>query len=447
MRSSTLLDSTPGAEVPAGRAAPSRAATVLALGGWLALVAICRWWGLAVVRAAPEPLYVDAVPFFGRWGLEVAAPLAVAAVVLAGAAWLLPAAGRLLAWRRLLAISGGAAVVVALSLALVEPPAERWSSLHDDYGQHTALVDEQGVGGFLRGYTDRQPTAPTHLSAHPPGTVLLLWAEQRVGLGGTAGQVGTEMAGVAAAVVAMLVAVRSLAGESWARAAAPFLVVAPAAVWHTNADVVFGAIPLVGLALLAVAGDHRGWAASVRAAAGGLLLGGGLFFSQGLVLMGAPALAILWYHRRLRLAVVAAAAALVAVCVPLLWGFSWIAGLAATKEAYDLNLARVRPYGYFLVANVAVFAVAVGPAVAVALVRLRNAGVRVLVGGGLLAVLAADVSGMSLAETERIWQPFMPLVLLAGAALAVGRPGRGRGWLWAQAATTLVLVAFLRSPW
>jgi hypothetical protein len=419
----------------------------VALAGWAGLILVCRWWGLAVVRDAPEPIFVDAVPFFGRWHLEWGVGLLGAGLSLAVAVWALPVVASHLAWRRLLAASAAAAVLVALALALVEPPAERWRNLEDDYGQFTTLVDEQGPGGFLRDYTGRQPTYPTHLSAHPPGMVALLWAEGKVGLGGTAGQVGTEMVGVGAAVVAVLVALRALAGERWARAGAPFLVVAPAAVWHTNGDVVFGAIPLVGLALLAVAGSHRNGAADRRAAAGGLLLGAGLFFSHGLALMALPAVAVLWYHRRARLAIVAAGAALAATAFPLLWGYSWLAGLWATREAYDLNLARVRPYGYFLVANLAVFAVAVGPAVTVALTRLRDPAAWVLVGGGLSAVLVANLSGLSLAETERIWQPFMPLVLVAGGALAVGPPSRGRGWLCAQAATTLALVAFLRSPW
>jgi hypothetical protein len=137
----------------------------------------------------------------------------------------------------------------------------------------------------------------------------------------------------------------------------------------------------------------------------------------------------------------------VVVLLPLLWGFWWLDSLSATKEAYDLNLAQVRPYGFFLVANLAAFAVAVGPAIAVALARLRDRAVWVLVGGGLAAVALADLSGLSLAETERIWQPFMPLVLAAGGALALGRRDGGRGWLWLQAGTTLALVYALRSPW
>ena len=41
----------------------------------------------------------------------------------------------------------------------------------------------------------------------------------------------------------------------------------------------------------------------------------------------------------------------------------------------------------------------------------------------LLAVVLADLSGMSKAEVERIWLPFLPWVMLATAALPVGRAG------------------------
>ncbi len=131
----------------------------------------------------------------------------------------------------------------------------------------------------------------------------------------------------------------------------------------------------------------------------------------------------------------------------MLWGYSWLDGLSSTKDVYDRNLARVRPYSYFVVANLAAFAVAVGPATAVALARLRHRGTWLLVGGGLGAVLLADISGLSLAETERIWQPFMPLVLVAGGILALGAHDRARAWLAVQAVATIALVTFLRSPW
>ena len=52
----------------------------------------------------------------------------------------------------------------------------------------------------------------------------------------------------------MLVTVRALAGEALARRAAPFLVLAPAAVWMgTSADGYFAAVAAWALALLALA--------------------------------------------------------------------------------------------------------------------------------------------------------------------------------------------------
>jgi len=421
--------------------------TVVALGGWVALVVVSRIWGLAVVRDAPGPLYVDAVPFYGVWRAELGWPLLLSAVVVGLAVLVLPSVADRLPWRALLAAVAGASIAVGLSLALVEPPPDTWHNIQGDYGQFTHLVDAKGVGGFLRDYTEDQHDFPTHLSAHPPGMVVLLWAEGKVGLGGTIGQIGTAMAGVAAAAVAVLVALRELAGERRARLAAAFVVVAPAAVWHTNADVVFGGVALSGIALLAVATGRVGRGAVVRAAAGGALLGVAMLFSHGLALMAFPALAVVVHRRRWRLGLVGGLGALLALAVPLLWGYSWLAGLSSTKEVYDRNLAVVRPYGYFLVGNLAAFAVATGPAIAVALTRIRDRGTWVLVGGGLAAVLVADVTGLSLAETERIWQPFMPLVLVAGGVLVVGRAAGSRRWLVLQAVTTLALVAFLRSPW
>ena len=73
-----------------------------------------------------------------------------------------------------------------------------------------------------------------------------------------------------------------------------------------------------------------------------------------------------------------------------------------------------------------------------------------LIGGGLAAVALADLTGLSLAEVERIWQPFMPLALLGGVgvtSIILTNRHRTRMWLIAQAATALVLQAALRSPW
>ena len=222
----------------------------------------------------------------------------------------------------------------------------------------------------------------------------------------------------------------------------------PAAVWHTNADVVFGAFSLGGVCLFVLATSRHDRRGDALAAGAGLLLAAGAFMSYGLTLFAVPVLVVAIGRRRVRPVVIAGLGVLGVVAIALAWGFWWLGGLEATKVAYDANLARVRPYTYFFVGNLAALAVALGPAVAVGLTRLRDRPTWWLVGGGLGALAVANISGMSLAETERIWQPFMPLVLLAGAALVpVGALDRARPWLAAQAVVALGLVAVLRSPW
>ena len=133
-----------------------------------------------------------------------------------------------------------------------------------------------------------------------------------------------------------------------------------------------------------------------------------------------------------------------------LWGFSWPAGLLQTRVEYAHSLSHTRGYAYWLLGNAATFAVLIGPATAAALTRVRG-GARVLVLAGLACPVIAGLSGMSSAETERIWQPFAPLVLLAGAALWLTRDGfdvaRARRWLALQVAVAVAFQGALHSPW
>ncbi|MGH9038073.1 MAG: hypothetical protein ACRD0O_20130, partial [Acidimicrobiia bacterium] len=130
-------------------------------------------------------------------------------------------------------------------------------------------------------------------------------------------------------------------------------------------------------------------------------------------------------------------------------GFWWLDGLSATRAAYAAGVASRRPYGYFLVANLAAFAVVVGPAAGVALARLRGRGPWLVTGSALAAIAAADLSGLSKGEVERIWLPFVPWVLVATCALAtLRRPTRSaRGWLGLQVAAALGVQLMVRTPW
>ena len=149
-------------------------------------------------------------------------------------------------------------------------------------------------------------------------------------------------------------------------------------------------------------------------------------------------------RRRLGPAALAATAAVAVVLGAALFGFWWPEGLAASVGQYEAGISRLRPYSYFLIANLAAFAVVLGPATAAGLASLRHRGSWLLVGGGVLAVILADLSGLSKGEVERIWLPFAPWVLLSTAALP---QARARAWLGANALTALVIAAMLRSPW
>jgi hypothetical protein len=100
-------------------------------------------------------------------------------------------------------------------------------------------------------------------------------------------------------------------------------------------------------------------------------------------------------RRRLRPAVLAAAGVAVVLGAFAAAGFWWLSGLLRTRGIYVRGVARFRPYPYFLVGDLAAFAVIVGPATAAGLARLRDRREWLLVGGALAAALLADVSGWS----------------------------------------------------
>ncbi len=64
--------------------------------------------------------------------------------------------------------------------------------------------------------------------------------------------------------------------------------------------------------------------------------------------------------------------------------------------------------------------------------------------GALAAIVAADVSGLSKAETERIWLPFYVWVLTATAFLP--RPQR-RLWLALSALLAIGIEVVVRTEW
>ncbi|MGH9041323.1 MAG: hypothetical protein ACRDZ3_13945 [Acidimicrobiia bacterium] len=438
----------------ASRARPSLAlAGAAGLAGWAGVIVIAHLWGRQIIDAGTRIQLgpgAGAPPIVGevdlRLGLRILPALALATV---GVAWAPTLAVRL-GWRRLLAAAALGSAAFAVVLAVIDPGGLTRPLL----GRGEYLHDVVRVGSplrFLEGFTDRLPTYNTHTQGHPPGMVLLLWLLDRAGLGGATGAATLVIAGGAAAVPAALVAIRAVAGEAPARAAAPFLVLAPAAIWvASSADGLYMGVVAAGIALLALAGASRGRSADLLAAGAGLVLGAACFLSYGAVLAAPIAGGVALAQRRVRPLVVAAGAGLAVGVAFAAAGFWWPDGLAATRQAYVAGVASRRPYGYFLVANLAALALVVGPAAAVALSRLltarpfppATARLGLVVGGAAAAVLLADLSGLSKGEVERIWLFFTPWLLAATALLH-----SSRAWLGLHAGMALALAVTVRTPW
>ncbi len=349
-------------------------------------------------------------------------------------------------WSVVLGSAGLAAIAWAVALTLIDGrDAFTTPLLSGQYIRTVPLVHD--VGSFLSTFVERLPTYNIHTQGHPPGFVLVLWAMDRVGLGGVHANAVLVFLGGGVGVVAVLVAVRDVAGEVAARFAAPFVAIAPSAIWWSSGDAFFAGVAASAVACVVVATGRPGRAGDRLAVVGGLLFVATAYLSYGLVLMTVIPIAIGLARRAYRpLLVTAAVGALGVVAITVGTGFVWWDGLAATRERYFVGVASRRPYDYFLVGNLAVVLLAVGPAAVVACSRLRRSMLTVLVFAAWTAVALATVSGMAKGEVERIWLPFFPWIVAATAAFAP-RVGRARVWFAVQILVTILLAVGVRSRW
>ncbi|WP_051815845.1 hypothetical protein, partial [Glycomyces tenuis] len=362
------------------RRAALSAAVLIAWALFLAVV-----WVLGQYKEAntEEHLALGAMPLFGRWEWHLGPQLLVPALTGALVIAFLPAIAARWRWRWTALATAAAAVALSLALAYAHSHPGTWEDLHHHYAQNARYIDDAGgLAPFLESYTDVQLAGefPVHLQSHPPGLVVFFWAASQIGLSGLLFENAVIMLAVAASVLAALAIGRDVAGERLARRAAPFLVVAPAAFWHTNADIIFGGVALSAVACLVLATNRTGARAAWLTAAGGLLAGAALMLSFSSALFAIPVVVIAVWRRRWRVLLAGGALAALVVLAPLLWGYWWLDGLTTTRVRYYAGVASARGYWYFLIANPAVFALALGPATAVALARLRDRRMWIVVG-------------------------------------------------------------------
>ncbi|MER7665592.1 hypothetical protein [Streptomyces sp. NPDC096193] len=422
------------------------------------------------IQGNSRTLLVNWPPLLASWGPHLGPGTPAAVLVAIATVAYGPALAARLPWRALLPLTWVTAMAWIFALALIDGwhrgVADRLTTRHE----YLQVVDRfYDIPAALRDFTSHiligsPDNWPAHVAGHPPGATLTFVLLDRAGLGGGAWAGVWSITVGATACVAVLVTVRALADEALARRAAPFLVLAPAAVWMgTSADAYFAAVAAWSVALLALAVTRR---SVMWAGASGLLFGLTCYLSYGLTLFALIAGAVLLLGRhgireRPRLSVALLAGLAVVPVAFTLAGFFW-------WEAYDVLVTRyyqgaggIRPYGYWIWGNLACAVLITGLATAAGLRRagallLRHRGgaltrpggpvadarLALLVAAAVLALLVADLSGMSKAETERIWLPFALWLLPACAFLP-----RARGWLAAQALLALLLNHLLLTGW
>jgi methylthioxylose transferase len=424
-------------------------ATWVPLVAWIGLVVVANRWGESLIEGG-RAIKVGVPPLHAKWDIDTVIGRPELVVLTVGVALLVlvPRVAAYASWRTLLWTTPAAAGVWALALNATRGTAALVQGISN---RHEYLGDVDAVGSplhFLRAFTDNVHQYATHTQGHPPGFVLILWSLRGVSLGGANWAAVLCIASGAATSAVVLLTVRDVAGEPVARAAAPFVTLAPVALWvATSADAFFALVAACAVAGMVRAVVKAQDASSRAAVFGGLCFGLGLLCSYGLALVAAIPAAVAIRQRRLPALIPAFLATAVVLAVAYGAGFNYLDGLRVSRDAYFDGVASVRPMSYAIVANLAAFAIALGPAMAVAIARVRGR-LGLLVGGALLAALLADLSGMSKLEVERIWLPFAFWVLPAGATLTI-RPGArmGRSWLALQMGCAVAIQMVVRTGW
>ncbi|HZA09468.1 hypothetical protein [Mycobacterium sp.] len=417
-----------------------------------------------LINSSPARIaaFAQTAPIFGWWNAHVG--WGTIAAVLIGIAAVLwgPTVAQRLPWRALTLTAWATSAAWAFSLAMIDGWhagfAGRLTARNEYLNQVRAITD---IPGALRTFSSRildfQPNSwITHVSGHPPGALLTFVWLDRIGLGGGAWAGWLCLVVGSSAATAIIVALRAVNDENTARLAAPFVAVAPTAIWiAVSADGYFAGVAAWGIALLALAATRSVGLPILAAIAAGLLLGWAIFLNYGLALMALPALAVLIAARNagavwttLAGAVPAAAAVIVVFAA---YGFWWFDGYTLVQQRYWQGIAKDRPFQYWSWANLAAAVCAIGLGSVAGLGRLlnidairRRSGVHLILIAMLIAILCADLSMLSKAETERIWLPYTVWLTAAPALL---RPSTHRWWLAVNIIGALLINHLILTNW
>ncbi|GLZ49544.1 hypothetical protein Acsp06_57290 [Actinomycetospora sp. NBRC 106375] len=408
---------------------------------------------------AGVPVLVGWPPLLAAW-LPHVGPGTVPAVVVALLVALGgPAVARSLRWGPLLAVAYVASLAWTFALATIDGwivgVAERLATPTEYLAEVPRTPD---IAVFLQTFAERiagrtPDTLVTHSSGHPPGATLFYVLLDRAGFPGGEYAGAVTAAIGASAAVAVAITLAAVGDRDLARTYLPFGVLAPAAVWvGVSADGMFAAVFAWGVALFALGVARRGVAGHVLSLTGGVVLGLSLYLSYGLVVAGLVPIVVAVLARRFTPLITGGVGVAAVVAAFTAGGFWWYEGYEQVQVRYyqEGEFGLLRPYEYWVWGNLAALVLVLGPAVIAGLRRAawrpRAAPVALvaLAAAGLVAVLAADLSGLSKSEVERIWLPFAVWILPLAALLP---RAAARWWLLAQAVLALAINSLLATVW
>ncbi len=398
------------------------------------------------IPSATEHFLSTVPPLYGAWdpavGVWFAIPLSLAVAFSAFAP-------RSLRIRRSWAFLGlliGASFAMSLALNVASlpsvhsflsqsPPASVAGIIQDPFNRGTEYyaaipaVQIMGVRDFAQLYPslDRAGVLPQHVSTHAPGGPVLLWALWRLlGRSRLLVCIGVALIGVLGSLPTYAIA-KEVYGKAAARRAALLFACCPGLLLYafTSMDVVFMTAAAVALAAAVRARRSIGWAlaAGVLTMFAAALDWGAL--SAGVVAVGMWAVEMRAGSSLREVsprAVGWAAGALAgSALLKATLGIDLAADFAAGAARQASTLTYARPFGYWVIGNLAAFFITAGLAQSSLLLtevrrrwRARGPGFETVV---MATILIVDLSTAFKGETDRNWLFFLPLVVsVAGAA-------------------------------
>lgn len=414
----------------------------------VALTVLAGQW----IKAAGGRLGVFFPPFYAHWYPYVGALAPVAALVLCGGT--LAAPYELRRVRRPVVFAVGLyALAIALGVSLNVSRGgvhDLWAVFKTGPGGSLEAYQEylpglhflaHGVHSYVSHFPQLIPRLPIHVAGNPPGPLVAL---HLLGID-TPGALAALCIGVGALTAPLAYDLgRTLGGEERGRITGVLTAFSPALLlWGvTSVDYAFAALGLAAAGLLV----RRGPAARV----GGALAAAAMTFFSWL-LFAIPAWAVIVVLRRegprraLVLAVLCALTTLaVNATLALMLGYDPIATINATAAAYRHGIARIRPYAYWAFGSPTAWWIGLG--LPIGWLALRALGSREASALALFAVvIVGAVGGLTKAETERIWLPFVPLACVAAAAVLPSR--RLPPVLWLLVAQALAVQLLFDTVW